>query len=310
MSEVRSHRVDDAADLLAVVTAARQRIQRADSRSGSRAQLLRDLDEWSNCELGRWMLLHGGWDAHWARYCVDYPLTHAHDAHPPDTLEHFYLTSAPGIVATQQRAAIFADVLAELVIDGTTAMAIPCGYMDELLRLPNVSAAHSLIGMDAERPALAGAADSAREQGLSAQTVLALGDAWNLAGAEVVSGDADAYAQAVAGGTDVMVSNGLNMYVPDDAEVIALYRCLRAPLRRFGTLVVSALTPPDTWDLADVAPEVITRVRGLMLINPMMWGNYRSVDTTTAQLADAGFEVREVRWDQRRIFPTYVATAV
>lgn len=310
MSEVRSHRSDPTAHLSAAVAAAAERIRHADSRCGRPADLRRDLAEWAQTDLGQWMLLHGGWDARWARYCVDYPRNHGADPQRLATLEHFYLTQAPGIVATQQRAEIFAQVLTELVTPDAVAMAVPCGYMDELLRLPGAAAAGALIGVDVEASALAGAQANAHEHGLMPQCVLAQGDAWDLAGAQVVTGDAATYRRAAGGGSDVVVSNGLNMYVTDDDEVTALYRALRTPLRPGGTLVVSALTPPATWDLADVPAEVITRVRGLMVINPMMWGNYRSVAVTTAQLAAADFAVREVRCDQRRIFPTFVATAV
>lgn len=309
MSEVRSHLSDPTARLPTAVDAAQERIRHADARCGRQADLLRDLAEWAETDLGKWMLLHGGWDARWARYCVDYPRNHGADPQRLASLEHFYLTQAPGIVATQQRAEIFAQVLAD-VTPNSVAMAVPCGYMDELLRLPDAAAARVLIGVDAEAAALAGAQANAHAHGLMPQCVLAQGDAWDLAGAQVVTGDAATYRRAVCGGSDVVVSNGLNMYVADDDEVTALYRALRTPLRPGGTLVVSALTPPATWDLADVPSEVITRVRGLMVINPMRWGNYRSVGVTCAQLEAAGFAVREVRCDQRQIFPTFVATAV
>ena len=201
-------------------------------------------------------------------------------------------------------------MLTELVNDGAVALAVQCGYMDELLRLPTAAAARALIGVDVEASALVAAEANARQHDLAQQCVLARADAWELTGATVVFGDITSYERAVDGGVDVVVSNGLNMYVPDDDEVISLYRSFRQPLRRGGTLVVSALTPPAAWDLSHVPKEVITRVRGLMLINPMMWGNYRSVAVTCAQLAAAGLEVRDIRFDQRRIFPTFVATAL
>lgn len=307
MPEVLSHRPGTRADLAAAIAAARGRIDAADARFGTKDQLLEDLHALSRCEFGRWMLIHGGWNAYWTRYALDYvPPDDTAEANPVELL---LLTRAIGILATRERAAIFEDAISELIVPGAVAMSVGCGYMDELLRVPTAGRAAHLVGLDFEPEALSGAAQTAVERGLSQLSTFAEGDAWDLLGARVVQGDPHAYRELVAGRVDLLTSNGLNIYVADDEQTTALYRSLRGALRPGGTLVVSAVTPPDQWDFSGVDREESRRLRGVMYLCDVMWSHYRSEELTRAQLAQAGFDVAEVRWDSRRVYPTFLAVA-
>lgn len=307
MPEVISHRHGTDADLAAAISGARARIAAADRRFGTREQLLADLEVFSQCDFGRWMLIHGGWDAYWTRYVLDY--VPPADPAEANSVELFFLTRGSGIIATRERAAIFNEVINELLVPGTVAMSVGCGYMDELLRVPNAGRAARLVGVDLDPEALTGAAQTAAEQGLAELCLFAEGDAWDLPSAEVTIGDQATYQQLVTGGIDLITSNGLNVYVEDDDATTALYRSFRRAMRPGGTLVVSAITPPEDWDFTGVDREESRRLRGLMLICDVMWSHYRSEATTRAELAEAGFEVADVRWDTRRIYPTFLAVA-
>ena len=160
------------------------------------------------------------------------------------------------------------------------------------------------VDLDAE--AVGQAIDNAAAHGLT-NAVFAVGDAWQPSLARVTAGVPDLYAEAAEGGVDLLMSNGLNIYVADDEDVLALYRAFRGLVRPGGTLVVSALTTPAEWDLAHVPLEVSRRSLGLALINDVQWANYRPVATTVAQLAAAGFDVLDIRYDSGRVFPTFVA---
>lgn len=305
MADLLSHKDTPNDDVGTALAAARSRIDAAGPEYGSREQLLADLEVWQDCELGRWMLVHGGWNASWTRYCIGY------DPASPSAneVEHFFLSQSPAVVATRQRSRIFAEVLGDLVGPGTVAMSVPSGLMDALIRLPSAAAAEVLIGLDLDAEALAGAAANAAKSGLG-NVCLARGDAWAPESAQVVAGDPAAYARGVDGAVDVLTSNGLNIYVTDDADVVELYRGYRRVLGDGGTAVISAVTTQAEWDLSDVSKADSRRALGLTLINDVQWTNYRSVELTTAQLISAGFEVTEVRFDERRIFPTFIATAV
>ncbi|MFI0433821.1 MAG: hypothetical protein ACH36H_11860 [Candidatus Nanopelagicales bacterium] len=303
MPELISHRGDDIPEIADAVAAAERRIADAGPEYGSREQLLADLELWQQCDLGRWMLVHHGWNAHWTRYCIGYDRD---DADVTNPVERFFLTETPAVAATRQRWAIMSRIAAELLPTGGMGMSVPCGLMDDLVLLPNASSA-TLVGLDLDAEAVEQAAESAAGHGLT-DVVCAVGDAWEPQRAHVTFGDAATYTRAVEGGVDLLMSNGLNIYVEEDDQVVDLYRAFRGLVRPGGSLVVSALTTPAEWDLSGVPREVSRRSLGLSLINDVQWANYRPVDTTIAQLNAAGFEVRDVQYDQGRVFPAFVAT--
>lgn len=304
MAELLSHS-EDPIDVGRAIAAARERVLSAGEGYPAQQLLLADLDEWSQCELGRWMLVHGGWDGRWTRYCVD----HATGSTTGNSVLDFFLNESPGILATRERFGIFSDVLERMVGPGTVLLSVPCGLADDVLRLPSAGLAGEIICADLDPASLAGAAENAAALGLAATSTMLLADAWDLAAGQVVTGPRSATA-ALHGGVDVLTSNGLNSYVPEDDRVVALYASFRGALRRGGSLVVSAVSTPEEWDFADVPGPTQERLRGLSLINNEQWANFRSVATTTAQLGEAGFEVTAVHPDKRGIFPTFEAVAV
>ncbi len=309
MSSVISHGHGDG-DLVAAVAAAEERVRRAGPEYGSQEQLLTDLAVWQRCALGRWMLINGGWNGEWTRYCVTYPQrVSAGEAETDNEVERFFLTQAPAVVATQQRAVIFSVVLSAL-LTGAVAMSVPCGLMDDLLGCTGALDARALIGVDLDQDSLELARESASTRGLLDRTVLARSDAWDLTAGTVIQGSPGFYHDSMAGGVDVITSNGLNIYVDDDAKVVDLYASFRAALRPGGHLVVSALTPPAEWESSHVDIDVLRRARGLMLINDVKWSNLRPMQKTIDQLADARLEVIDVHRDRIGAFPTFLARAV
>lgn len=307
MPEVISHRSGTDADLAMAVSAARERIESAGPSLGSREDLLGDLQLLTQCPYGRWLLIHGGWNAAWTRYAIDYrPPTDTKTANPVELL---LLAQAPGILATRERAAIFSEVLAPRVTTGTVALSAGCGFMDELLRLPDAHLADALIGVDLDPGAIDGANLTAAEMSPQPNCIFAVGDAWDIGGAQVVQGNPSEYRRLVSGRVDVLSSNGLNVYVEDDEVTTDLYRSFASVMRPGGTLVVSALTPPETWKYDGISRDSTRRLHGLMMMCDVMWSHYRTEATTRAQLDAAGFDVADVRWDSYRAYPTFVATA-
>ena len=226
MAELISHRGADVPELADAVAAARARIATAGPQYGPREQLLADLEQWQDCELGRWMLVHHGWNAYWTRYCIGYDRSDGEITNP---VERFFLAEAPAVAATRDRWAIMAGLAGELLRPGSVGMSVPCGLMDDLLRLPSAPAAAALIGLDLDAEAVAAAAENAAALDLPNATV-AVGDAWHPEAAEVLVGDEAAYRRAVSGGVDVLMSNGLNIYVGED-DVVELYRAFRRQVR-------------------------------------------------------------------------------
>ena len=122
----------------------------------------------------------------------------------------------------------------------------------------------------------------------------------------------DAWNLGVEGEYDLLTSNGLNIYEPDDQKVTALYRQFHKALRPGGTLVTSFLTPPpmifpeSTW--RNFNPGDLKKQKAIFSdILQVQWQAFRTEAQTRAQLEEAGFKIREVIYDTQGMFPTVIA---
>ena len=186
------------------------------------------------------MLINGGWNGDWTRYCVTYPQrVSAGEAETDNEVERFFLTQAPAVVATQQRAVIFSVVLfcAAARRRRNVGAVRPHGRSSRFCR------SSRRAGADRCRPRpgfLELARESASTRGLLDGTVLARSDAWDLTAGTVIQGR-QALPRQHGRGVDVITSNGLNIYVDDDAKVVDLYASFRTALRPGGHLVVKRI---------------------------------------------------------------------
>jgi hypothetical protein len=108
----------------------------------------------------------------------------------------------------------------------------------------------------------------------------------------------------------VLVSNGLNLYEPDDARVTRLYARFAAALKPGGLLVTSFLTPPAEWDMTRV--DSVALARQQLLFSDVIgarWQCFRSSELSRRQLADAGLTEIEIVPGRANIFPTALARA-
>jgi SAM-dependent methyltransferase len=309
--DVLSHgRFDDESFEIAI-SEAQERIATIPVELGTQDQLLADLEVWSQSEFGRWMLLNGGWNGYWTRYVIGYPdRVAAGEPAVDNEVERFFLTQSPGIVATQQRFKIFQQVFRELIGPDSVVLEVPCGVLDDLLTMPDLPGSATVIGVDVDAASLELALETASVHSRVGQVVLAKADAWDLANGSTMIGDTDQYLQSVNGNCDVVTSNGLNIYVPDDGRVLALYRSFADALKVGGHAVISALAPRDQWQIVNVESWVLRRAHALNLINGVGWLNLRSRELTIEQLGNAGLQVIEIRDDAHAVYPTFVARKV
>ncbi|MGV7194501.1 SAM-dependent methyltransferase [Xanthomonas axonopodis] len=249
-------------------------------------------------ELGRFLLRNRGLNADWAHQVATYrPGTLARDTTP--VLQHALFERIPLLVATRERFGIFQQQLQALLRPGMTLASVACGYMGELLSLdytqhPDVR----LIGTDLDPQALEGARQLARQRGLERQVSLRLEDAW---------------ARCEASSVDVLTSNGLNIYEPDEERVVELYRVFHERLRPGGTLLTSFLTPPPNLPVAspwklEATDRAALHLQTQLFVNvlpPRV--TFRTQAQTLAQLERAGYvDVRFID-DSVGAFPTVLA---
>jgi Methylase involved in ubiquinone/menaquinone biosynthesis len=271
------------------------------------AEQLDLLDQLAAFPFGRFLLQNRGWNGYWTDYVMQHPATGRLTGTDPDgraltPLERALLDTFPTVLATQERARIFAAEIDKRIRPGATLASIPCGLMRDLLGRDLTGAAGiRLVGIDIDDDSLERAAELAAILGLSSITSFIRSDAWSL-------GLRDAF--------DLICSNGLNIYEPDGDRVIALYRGFREALKADGVLVTSAVTPPpiggqaSDWDVTRIDPQAM-RLQSIVAVDiiGVTFQCFRSAETTTAQLSAAGFRSVEVIWDAARIFPTFVAAA-
>ena len=244
-------------------------------------------------ELGRFLLEHKGLNGYWTAYAI----LHGPKKKGFPPLEQWILHRAPVFKGTQERFQIFKHQLQKHLKNSMTVASIPCGLMDDLLGLdfsqtPEVA----LLGVDLDKNSLKLAQENAHAYACKNVSFLEK-DAWNL-------GVTEAY--------DMITSNGLNIYQPDDEKVVALYKEFHKALKKDGILITSFLTPPpalspeSTWKNY-VAADTLKQKAIFADIIQTGWQTFRTENQTCQQLEEAGFAVVEVIYDSQGMFPTVVA---
>jgi len=257
------------------------------------------LDDLSSFELGRFLLENRGLNAYWTHRLVTYPQS-AQSADAMSGLERRMFEKFPAALATRERFGIFRQQLQALLKPGLVLASVPCGLMSELLLLDYEQQSDiALVGIDLDQQALDSALALAEERGLADRLSLRCEDAWT---------------SGVQNEFDVLTSNGLNIYEPDDSRVDALYRSFFDALKPGGTLVTSFLTPPPTlsdespWNFAEVDRESLT-LQHLLFVRVIeaKWNAFRTHAQTKTQLENAGFIDIRFFDDRARMFPTVIA---
>lgn len=294
-----SHAAADG-DAEALLRAAEARLRAAGDLPGAPVDRQVDvLHALHGFELGRFLLRHRGLNADWTHRLVTYrPGTLPRD---PASLEWNVFETLPAVLATRERFGIFQRETQALLRPGIAMASVPCGWMGDLLLLDYRDCAgdFSLHGIDLDPQAIEGARQLAQAHSLAPHVSLRQEDAWHGSLHEAV---------------DVLTSNGLNIYEPDDARVVELYRAFFRALRPGGTLITSFLTPPpmldpaSSWRMAEVDPQLLALQHLLFTrVIDAKWSALRTHEQTRAQLENAGFADLRFVDDRLGMFPTVVA---
>jgi SAM-dependent methyltransferase len=178
---------------------------------------------------------------------------------------------------------------------------IPCGLMDDLLTL-NYGAFDNirLVGIDLDKNSLELAYLQSKKLDLKNKVQFMRSDAWQL-------NNIDEF--------DIITSNGLNIYEPDDEKVISLYSEFYKALKNNGLLITSFLTPPPTlseesswrnYNQKDLLKQkvIFNNVIGVK------WQCFNTEHQVISQFEKAGFKVEDVIYDSQGMFPTIVARKI
>lgn len=251
------------------------------------------LDQLAQFDAGKFLLTHQGLNGYWTSYVIlEGPLKAS-----LSPLEDWMLHHAPIVRSTRERFHIFQREIQKRMRSHMTLLSVPCGLMDDCLTL-DFKGVHDvqITGIDIDGDSLALAHKSAETKGIS-NVLFYQEDAWALKTTETY---------------DLITSNGLNIYEPDPARVMALYRILYQALRPGGTLVTSFLTSPpflsreSSWK--NFNPQDLLKQRALFKdIIQAQWQNFQTEDQVRTQLEEIGFHALEFIYDRQGMFPTVVA---
>lgn len=263
------------------------------------------IDFLADFELGRFLLERGGLNGYWTDYVIRHPLTGRltglnSQNKPFNTLEDFLLNRAPTVLATQQRFEIFKREIQKRLHEGASLASIPCGLMADLLDLDFTNAPNvSLAGFDLDPLSIESAKLYAEKLNLRHNCEFFQHNAWAL----------NVYAKF-----DLITSNGLSIYEPEDEKVTELYRGFFEALKPGGYLVTSFLTPPPApglateWklDAVDMRDALLQKIVFADILE-CKWQVFRSEEVVKSQLQAAGFGDIEIIYDSAHIFPTVIA---
>lgn len=278
-------------------------IQRGDLPHMSVKKLMDIVEDLSSFPLGKFFLERKGANGFWTDYIVNHPnkktnISSTNNLFSPT--EHFILNKSPLSIATQERFKIFQRNIQKSLKDGMTLASIPCGVMRDLLSLDfsNLST-FSIMGIDLDRQSLSLARKLAKEKKLEKHTKLIQADAWNL---------------TIKSEIDLITSNGLNVYISDNQQVLNLYKKFYSLLKKDGILIIGVLThPPENaeqseWILDGLQPEDVLMEKILFQdILESKWRNFRTSNEIYKDFLDAGFSDVQIIYDKHRIFPTVIA---
>ncbi|HIG0326731.1 TPA: SAM-dependent methyltransferase [Legionella pneumophila] len=266
---------------------------------------LKILQELSQFGFGQFLIKNQGINGYWTHYMLTHPLFGRktglnNSGESLSDLERFLLDKAPTMLATQQRFGLFLQENQKALFNGATLASIPCGMLGELLYL-DFSGINNirLMGIDYDPAALDDAKILAKQQNLDKFTTLVCRNAWELNIQEEF---------------DLISSNGLNIYEPDDNKVLDLYQQFHTALKKGGKLVTSFLTYPPhlsaqcEWMFNKINPEdlLLQRIIFSDILNAK-FQCYRSSQQTQKQLELAGFKNIYFLYDEAHLFPTVIA---
>lgn len=246
-------------------------------------------------ELGRFLLENKGLNGYWTAFAILKGPKLETYANP---LEQWVYQTAPVVRATQERFKIFQNEIKSRLSSGMTIASLPCGGMDDLLTLnyEGLSDIH-LVGIDLDPKSIELAGQNASTLKHPVKVSFFTQNAWEITVHEEYN---------------MLTSNGLNIYEPNDEKVVKLYEKMHQTLKPGGIFITSFLTPPpilsseSTW--RNFNPSDVIKQKALFSdVLQVKWQSFRTESQTRLHLEKAGFKVLDVIYDTQGMFPTIIA---
>lgn len=273
-------------------------VQRGDLPHATVDRQIQMVDDLLKFPLGRFFVEHRGANGYWTDYIINYP--YSITKRKLSDLEDFILKRCPLTLATRERFKIFQNLIKSELRDNMVLASVPCGCMRDLLEVDFSKYSNfSLIGIDIDPESLEHARKLATQKKLNEYTNFILSDAWSLGFESEI---------------DLITSNGLNVYEPDQKRVLDLYKVFYQSLKPGGILIIGVLTyPPGQYQVSEWKLDLLTEDD--MLIETILfqdilccnWRNFRTIEEIYKDFYGTGFTKVAISYDTYHIFPTVIA---
>ncbi len=254
------------------------------------------LEQLSEFELGRFLILNKGLNGFWTSYLIN----HIYGTKKISQLERIFLEELPTVQATQNRAKIFQKQIQNRIKNNSIFASIPCGTAEDLLTLNFKSYKNiQLIGIDLDRNSLNLAQRIAEKNNLKNSFTTQNLNAWKL---------------NFENKFDLITSNGLNIYEKNEKKIVKLYENFYNALKNKGALITSFLTFPPTldknspWKMETLNKEKLDLQKIIFSdILKVNWQSFNHKKDFKKMLENIGFSNIKIYSDKACQFPTVVA---
>ena len=291
-------------EIVELKKAIRKRLFDSIEDSKERERLLDLLEDFARTPFGASVLQNRGFSGYWSDFIVRYPYEIKEkgvhdDGRALSDFERQMFETFPSLIATQNRHQIFMEVIKKHCIDGAVIGSVPCGLMTELVAQRFETKDIKLMGFDLDAKVMERAKAYAQKMGKLPYCEFVCADAWHL---------------PIENELTLLVSNGLNVYVREEEQLLGLYASFYKALRPGGSLLTSYMPYPKRgneeceWDLEVIDKKALRLQRDLFItLAQANFAYYRSYAETKSQLEKVGFTDVKVIYDKFKMFPAITA---
>ncbi|MFZ9035628.1 MAG: SAM-dependent methyltransferase [Francisellaceae bacterium] len=275
-------------------------LREIENRIGDTKNLLELLERLKGAKLGRYLIENRGINAFWTDVVVNFPLMSQAQKEILNLTDYDIemLTHLPTLCATQERFGIFKQEIAKLLMGNNTILVAPSGLLPEIVSqdFSDKTVHITACDIDAETQTLL-------KKRLQATPLESYVDYCC----------EDIFCFDRANRYDLVVSNGLNIYIADSDRLKTLFAIFYSALRSKGVMITSFLThpighPQSPWQMDKIDQNKLLEQKRIFVdILQATWSHFRSEAEMRKLLSDIGFIDIELILDRRGMFPTIKA---
>ncbi|MCY4177925.1 MAG: class I SAM-dependent methyltransferase [Endozoicomonadaceae bacterium] len=272
------------------------------SRIKDNPQLVHLFEQLQTSSMGRFLIRNRGLNAYWTDIIVNFPHLSPLQQEIITDFDCQILGYFPIVNATQQRFSLFKKEIAACLTQKMDILSAPAGLLPEFRTQDYTHKDITITALDIDATLEQLLKQYLKGTALEKKYQFCLQDVFHF---------------STHNQYDLVVSNGLNIYISDHQKVQQLYQIFFNTLKAGGKLITSFLTPPPTidanspWQMESIPPLWLQQQKQLFIdILDANWNCYMDESTFTNILKKTGFNDIKIHWDNNKIFPTVTACKV